>query len=443
MPALGVAQQTGTLLKWLKAEGETVAKGEPLMEIETDKATVEIEAPGSGVLANVTAMPGDEVPVGNRIAVILAAGETAAAEPVLSPHPSPLPKGEGTKDDRMPANARHSTPVHPRSLVEGSNQHTVRREQHARSTPPLPPGEGRGEGQLVAATAQTSTNAAPATESIRGRVLASPAARRIAREKGVNLASLEGSGPEGSILAADVLRAAPEAMPAGVAPPIAEQIAPLTPMRRIVGARMTQSKQTAPHFYLSKDIDMSAVEKLRTEWKQRGETLLPSINDFILHACARALKDFPSVNASFAEDRINLHADINIGMAVALEEGLVVPVIRNADRLSLAELALQTRNLVEKAQKKKLFPLDYEGGTFTVSNLGMLGVDSFTAIINPPQCAILAVGRIAPRVVVEDGMFAIRSLMTATLSADHRVIDGAIGARFLQQVKQLLEAPQS
>jgi pyruvate dehydrogenase E2 component (dihydrolipoamide acetyltransferase) len=212
-------------------------------------------------------------------------------------------------------------------------------------------------------------------------------------------------------------------------------------MRRIVGQRMTQSKQSAPHFYISMDIDMSAVSEARTNWKEKGASSVPSINDFILHACARALKDFPSLNSTFTGQGIKLHGDISIGMAVALDEGLVVPVIRNADRLSLEELAAQSRELADKAQKKKLFPLDYEGGTFTVSNLGMLGVDSFTAIINPPQCAILAVGRIAPRVVADDGMFAIRSLMTATLSADHRVVDGAIAARFLQEVKSLLEKP--
>ena len=214
-------------------------------------------------------------------------------------------------------------------------------------------------------------------------------------------------------------------------------------MRRIVGERMTQSKQSAPHFYLSVDIDMNAITRLRSAAKQQGEGNPPSINDFILRACAGALKDFPSLNAGFTEAGIHLRADINLGMAIALEEGLVVPVIRNADRLSLTELAARSRELIEKAQTKKLFPLDYEDGTFTVSNLGMLGVDSFVAIINPPQCAILAVGRVAPRVVADDGMFAIKPSMTATLSADHRVVDGAIGARFLQTVKQLLETPAS
>ena len=410
MPALGVAQQTGTLLKWLKAEGQAVSKGEPLMEIETDKATVEIEAPGSGVLANMTASPGDEVPVGKRIAVILAPGEAASAASE-SPHPSPLPKGEGKEKSRAAAHATETV-----------------------SKPPLPQGEGRGEGRARAT--QAPRNSQAQSDASHRRLLASPAARRIAREKGIDLTSLKGSGPEGSILAEDVLRAAPDgALQTDAA---TQQFQPLSPMRRIVGERMTQSKQSTPHFYLSMEMDMSEVSKRRTDWRERGQDA-PSINDFILHACAAALKDFPSVNSSFADQGIAVHREINLGMAVALEEGLVVPVIRNADRLSLMELASQTRELIDKAQKKKLFPLDYEGGTFTLSNLGMLGVDSFVAIINPPQCAILAVGRVAPRVVADEGMFAIKPLMTATLSADHRVIDGAIGARFLKQIKEVLE----
>jgi pyruvate dehydrogenase E2 component (dihydrolipoamide acetyltransferase) len=213
-------------------------------------------------------------------------------------------------------------------------------------------------------------------------------------------------------------------------------------MRRIVGERMAQSKRDAPHFYLSMDVDMTETARTRNTLKEKPETIVPSINDYILAACARALKDFPSVNAAFTEHGLERYADINIGMAVALEDGLVVPVIRNADRLPLAELATQTRELGEKAQKKKLIPLDYEGGTFTVSNLGMLGVDNFIAIINPPQCAILAVGRVAPRVVPHGEGIAVRSLMTMTLSADHRVIDGAIGARFLREIRRVLEAAE-
>jgi len=404
MPALGVAQEKGTLLNWLKAEGQPVTKGEPLMEVETDKATVEIEAPASGILANVIASPGDEVPVGNRIAVILAPGETATPTAAQDPHP--FPKGEGTNQSR-----------------------------------PLPQRKEAGEGRPGTSTPTPPAEPAASTASDGGRLLASPAAKRIAREKGIDLGTLHGSGPEGSILAEDVLRAAPEETSPQVEPSGAKEVVPLSPMRRIVGQRMTQSKQTAPHFYVSMDIDMTAVSRLRAEWKDRGENSVPSINDFILHTCARALKDFPSLNSTYTEQQIMMHADINIGTAVALEEGLVVPVIRNADRLSLVELVRQSRELIDKAQKKKLFPLDYEGGTFTVSNLGMFGADSFIAIINPPQCAILAVGRVAPRVVAQGDAITIRSLMTATLSADHRVVDGAVAARFLQEVRRLLERP--
>jgi len=387
MPALGVAQQTGILLKWLKAEGQSVAKGEPLIEIETDKSTVEIEAGASGILARVTAKAGDEIPVGQAIALILEPGEampTKKALPIVATVLPSLPHGEGSA-------------------------------------------------KTTSTSMSTITTAARA-----GRILASPKAKRIAKEQGVDLSSLIPSGPEGSILAVDVQRATGSTA-ARLANSTVGGLSPLSPMRRIVGQRMTQSKQSAPHFYLSMDVDMTAVSKLRSEWKERGDEPIPSINDFILQAAARALTELPSMNSSFTEQGIQQHADINIGVAVALEEGLVVPVIRNADRLNLVDLAKQSRELADRAQNKKLFPLDYESGTFTVSNLGMLGVDSFVAIINPPQAGILAVGRVAPRVVTDGDGIEIKSMMTATLSADHRVVDGASAARFLAQVKQFLE----
>jgi pyruvate dehydrogenase E2 component (dihydrolipoamide acetyltransferase) len=413
MPALGVAQQSGTLLKWLKAEGQSVSKGEPLMEIETDKATVEIEAPGSGMLSQVSAKAGDQIPVGQRIALILAPGESASA--AQSPHPriksEPGTNAESRTADRTAVTAK---------------------------VPPLPQGEGRGEGRVTPSPHQRAAN----VPSVRSRILASPAAKRIAREKGIELADIAGSGPEGSVLSADVLRVTPGAAPIRSEQTADTSIAPLTPMRRIVGQRMTLSKQTAPHFYVAMDVNMDAVVRSRRGLRERGEDVIPSVNDFILFACARALADFSQLNASYSERGLLHYSEIHVGMAVALDEGLVVPVIRNADRLTLAELALQSRQLMEKAKNKKLTPRDYEGGTFTVSNLGMLGADSFVAIINPPQCAILAVGRVAERVVAEDGMFAIRSMMTATLSADHRIVDGALAARFLQRVKKLLEISQ-
>jgi pyruvate dehydrogenase E2 component (dihydrolipoamide acetyltransferase) len=391
MPALGVAQEKGTLINWLKSEGQTVSKGEPLMEVETDKATVEIEAVASGILANVTASAGDEVPVGHTIAVILAPGETIS-ETATAPSSSSVKELSTSATAESKLDDRTETP---------------------NSTPRIPG----------------------------SRILASPAARRIAREEGIDLEALNGSGPEGSVLIADVRRAKEKPTLETVAAQRVSRLVPLSPMRRIVGERMTQSKQSAPHFYISMDIDMTAIVGMRNRWKQRGERTLPSINDFILSACAHTLKDFPILNARFTHDGIEFLPEINIGMAVALEEGLVVPVIRNADRLSLGDLAQQSRQLSEKAQHKKLLPFDYEGGTFTVSNLGMLGVDNFVAIINPPQCAILAVGRVAPRAVADEVGIAVRSMMTATLSADHRVVDGAIAGRFLADFKRRMENP--
>lgn len=386
MPALGMAQEKGSLVSWLKAEGESVTKGEPLMEVETDKATVEVEAPASGILANVTATPGDEIPVGQRIAVILAPGEslkqerpTAKFVPVTTATPAPASKPSVATEALQPATA--------------------------------------------------------------GRIGASPAAKRIAKEKGVDLANLKGSGPQGSILAGDVLRTQ-EGKPQAVAETAkGTKTLPLSAMRRIVGERMVRSKQTAPHFYVSMAADMTEVQKKRTAWKEKRQEPIPSINDCILQAAAQALRAFPTLNSTFTDKGIELHADINIAMAVALEQGLVAPVIRNADGLTLEQLAQKSRELAEKAQKKKLFPLDYEGGTFTVSNLGMLGADSFVAIINPPQCAILAVGQVAPRVVVRGDEIVVRPVMTMTLSADHRIADGALAARFLHEVKRLLEQP--
>lgn len=385
MPALGMAQEKGTLVSWLKAEGDSVKKGEPLMEVETDKATVEVEAPASGILASVTAAPGDEVPVGQKIAVILAPGESVS-------------KRAGSEPSSRSAARKAAAP--PASAKEAHS------------------------------------------EPMAGRTAASPAAKRIAKEKGIDLSALQkGSGPGGTIVAEDVLRAeeAESAAPGGK-PKVRESV-PLNAMRRIVGERMARSKQTAPHFYVSMEADMTEVSKKRAEWKEKKAELVPSINDFILWACAQALRDFPSLNSTFTDKEIQLLADINIGMAVAIEDGLVAPVIRNADRLTLQQLARQSRELAEKAQKKKLFPLDYEGGTFTVSNLGMLGVDNFVAIINPPQCAILAVGQVAPRVIPRNGEIAVRPMMTMTLSADHRITDGAVAARFLREVKRLLETP--
>ncbi len=381
MPAMGATQETGRLVRWFKQEGDSVSKGEMLMEVETDKSVVEVEAPASGVLSHVTAAPDEEVPVGQTIALIIEAGEQTAP---------------------------------------------------ARTTP-APPGRGRRQAPARKATkprAAATTEAGNGSET--GRTLASPAAKRLAKEKGVDLTGVTGTGPEGAVVARDVHSASPAAAET-------DRSVPLTRMRRLIGERMTSSKATAPHFYLSMEVDMTGVEGQRETLRQQGAKPVPSVNDFILKAVGLALAESPAMNASWTDKGIEHHGEVNLGMAVAVDDGLVVPVIRNADKLPLEELALRSRELATQAQNRKLTPANYQGGTFTVSNLGMLGVDSFTAIINPPQCGILAVGRVAPRVVPRGDDIAVRSMMTMTLSADHRVVDGAIGARFLQWVKQHLE----
>ena len=387
MPAMGATQETGRLVRWLKQEGDSVTKGEMLMEVETDKSVVEVEAPASGILARVTAAPDDDIPVGQTIALIVEPGDAPSR--------------------------REETPASPRKPKASAPARKARK-------------------------APARAAAAPAAGPKTNRTLASPAARRLAKEKGLDLAAVTGTGPEGAVVARDVLSAA------GVSPDVgAEAGAPgpvrLSSMRRIIGERMALSKQTAPHFYLHMDVDMTGVEARRSGLKREGTGPAPSINDFILMAVSRALAESPAMNVAWADGGIERFEEVNLGMAVAVEDGLVVPVIRNAAMLGLEELARCSRELSQQAQSRKLQPADYRGGTFTVSNLGMFGVDSFTAIINPPQCGILAVGRVASRVVPYGGGIAVRAMMTMTLSADHRVVDGAIGARFLQRVKRHLE----
>lgn len=399
MPAMGATQETGRLVRWFKREGDSVAKGEMLMEVETDKSVVEVEAPASGILARVTAAPDDEVPVGQAIALIVEPGEGA---PPSDGRDAPAPKAAESADPPVP-----------------------RRVPGPRHRAAAPPRKAAKTGSVVTAV--------PAASPATGWLLASPAAKRLAKERGVEITGVSGTGPEGAVVARDVLSMVRGA-PANEGAP-----APPSRMRRIIGERMALSKQTAPHFYLSMDVDMTAVEARRDVLKQQGIEPVPSLNDFILQAVARALAESPSMNASWTDQGIEHHGEVNLGMAVAVDDGLVVPVIRNADKLSLEELALRSRELATQAQNRRLKPANYQGGTFTVSNLGMFGVDSFTAIINPPQCGILAVGRVAPRVVPDGDAVAVRPTMTMTLSADHRVVDGAIGACFLQRINRHLE----
>ncbi|HXV58286.1 MAG TPA: dihydrolipoamide acetyltransferase family protein [Gaiellaceae bacterium] len=381
MPALGMAQETGRVLRWLKSEGDEVEKGEALMEVETDKVTVEVEAPAAGLLAAVRAQAGADVPVGEAVALILAPGESApenGAPPVETP-------------------ARET----------------------ARAAP--------------AAAAAAEPASAPAR-----RRLASPKARRLAAERGVDLDALgTGSGPHGALVAADVVAArAGDGAPTA---PAGEEL-PLSRIWSIMAERTTRSWTTAPHFYLLREVRADRL----ASWRETARSLLGrdvSVTDLLVRATAAALARHPQVNASWADGSIRLNAEVNVGIAVAVEDGLVVPVVHGADRLRLGEIAARREEVVSRAREGSLRPEDVEGGTFTISNLGMFGVDAFNAVVNAPQAAILAVGRIVDRVVPVDGRPEVRPVLALSLSCDHRVVDGARAARFLGELAALIEEP--
>lgn len=392
MPALEMAQETGKLVSWIKPEGATVAKGELILEIETDKAVMEIESPGAGVLAGIKAKPGDVVPVGHVIGWIVAAGEQPPAE-----------------------------------------------EEQAAS--------GRNLAGVGAAIAEIhATAAAGAAEMREARI--SPKARRLAKEKGVDLSQLRGSGPDGEITTADVLAVADA--PSGTQPadlgPSGLVPAGLSSIERLMAERTTRSWTTVPHFFLTRDIDASALNVLR-------EQLLPGIEhthgvrlthtDLLVALVARVLAKYRIMNSSWVNGGIHANPDVNVAVAMAVTGGVVGTVIPKADALAPWEIAVQRRDLSERARAGKLRPADITGATFTISNLGMYRVDSFSAIITPPQAAVLAVGAIADRVVPVDGSPAIRPIMTVTLSSDHRVVDGARAADFLDAVAETVRTPQA
>ena len=391
MPALEMAQETGKLVSWKKKAGDQVKKGEMLLEVETDKAVVEIEAAGDGVLGGVTAKEGDVVPVGQTIAWLLKPGE--------QPPTNVAAAQSGRKMEATPA----------------------------------------------AATAAAAP-AAPEPVSAAGARI-SPKARRLAREHGVDIATLKGSGPGGEILAEDIMKsasAAPAAPPAATArptsPPAAAPSGPpeaVSSIGRIMAERTTQSWTSVPHFFVTREVNAGALNTTR-------ERLIPVIEkshgvkvthtDLMVAAVARALHLHPRMNGSWANDKITLNADINIALAMAVENAVVTAVIRNADKIGLGEIGKRRKELAERARANRLQPADITGATFTISNLGMFNVDAFTAIIVPPQAGILAVGAITDRVVAVDGMIGVRPTVNLTLSSDHRVVDGARAAAFLNDV---------
>jgi pyruvate dehydrogenase E2 component (dihydrolipoamide acetyltransferase) len=408
MPALELAQETGKVLHWLKSPGDTVTKGEPLVEIETDKITVEIEAPASGVLRDVTASAGDVVPVGKTIALIFAAGEAGVASGVASP----------------PA-AVKASPL-ARKIAQ----------EHGVDIAQVKPIGGKIEkadvlAHVASRTESPTVNGRAARPSAARLTAASPKARRLAAERGLDITTVRGSGPSDAVLAADVPAAAG-------APRVAA--APVGNVWRIMAERMTASWTSAPHFYLVREVNVSRLVTWRERVsKQTGARI--TYTDLLVRIVAAALSQHPRVNVSWREGTIVQHSDINIGLAVAVDDGLVVPVIHRADTLSLVEVAARREDVVSRGQAGKLRPADIQGGVFTISNLGMYGVDSFNAIVNPPQAAILAVGRIADRVLAVNGQAVVQPTMVLTLSCDHRALDGARGAQFLGALAELIEEP--
>jgi pyruvate dehydrogenase E2 component (dihydrolipoyllysine-residue acetyltransferase) len=393
MPSLGFDMTEGKIARWLKKEGERVDKGQAIAEIETDKATVEIEANASGVLKKIVVPPEQTVPIGTVIGVI---GEPNEAVP-----------------EKIPEQAGASQTAEPPSRA--------------------PQQGGNGKEEPVAETGET-------------RIKASPLARRMAKQAGIDLAQVRGSGPGGRIMERDIQAAqtAPKPAPAPAAAPAAQTAGsvPLNKMRQAIARRMTESKTTAPHFYVTVEIHMAEAMKTREQLNAvAADADKISVNDLIVAAAARTLVKFPNFNASFHNGALETHAQVNIGIAVALDDGLITPVLRDANKKTLKAIAAESKALGERARTNKLRADDLGAGTFTVSNLGMFGVDEFIAIINPPEAAILAAGAVTPRAIVVDGSVRAAPMMKATLSTDHRVADGAQAARFMQEFKKLLENP--
>ncbi len=448
MPALGMAQETGTLLTWHKAEGEQVEKGDLLMTVATDKTDVDIEAPAAGTLRGIQLQEGEEAPVGDVIAWLLAEGETVPAAAVATKaEPSAPTSAARTPTSPAPAAAKQSTLLSPLAATPLAAR--IAAEHNLDLTQVPASGDRIQKEDVLAYLAQQ--DAADATQSSNGRVLASPKARRLAGEAGLDLAAIDGSGPEGAVLAADVEAAAAVAAQSPAAPAIEpatgspSTTVPVTtvPMSRpwrIMAQRLQESWQSVPHFYLERDLNASALVAWRAQLQARQSVKI-TYTDLLVKVVASALQRHPRLNAAWQEGEIVANTASNVGLAVAVEEGLLVPVIHGAETLGLATIAERRAAVVERALAGALQPADMAGGTFTISNLGMFGVDRFNAIVNPPQAAILAVGALAERVVPVDGHPAVQPMMTLTLSCDHRIVDGARAAQFLQSVVGCLEDP--
>jgi pyruvate dehydrogenase E2 component (dihydrolipoyllysine-residue acetyltransferase) len=416
MPRLSDTMEQGTIGRWLKREGDAFAEGDVLAEIETDKALMEFQAYDSGTVLKILVDDGESADLGAPIAVVGEPGEEAPAA--------------AGKAEKKPAKKR-------------------KREEPAAAEESAPaPSAQETEAPARAAAAPSGNGRAGGSASLR----VSPIARRMADQAGIDLAPLagRGSGPEGRIVKADVERLLKDggtterprtAEAPAAAPPAESELRDLTPMLKAVAARMAHSKQTVPHFYVESEIDMTRALELRKELNDGLDGERVSVNDLIVRACAMALIDHPQAHRSYVDGRHAYHAHANVGIAVALDDGLIVPVLREADTKSVRQISRETKDLVARARDGQLRQREIEGGTFTVSNMGMFDVANFEAIINPPESAILAVGSTVPRAVPVDGDICVRSLMRVTLSCDHRACSGADGAKLLQSVKRYLQAP--
>jgi pyruvate dehydrogenase E2 component (dihydrolipoamide acetyltransferase) len=409
MPRLSDSMEEGTVLRWLKSEGDEVSVGDELVEIETDKANMVYESDSEGTLIEIVAGEGDTMAIGEVIARVGDAGEANGAGKKKSKKERKTEKAEVERADSESAVAAPPEPSEASTRAEGDGSD--------------------------------------------GRVKASPIARRIAAERGLDLAAITGSGPGGRIVKADVEKAesrpAPAAAPAGAGAPDVQTakgevaVQELTKLQQTVARRMAESKATAPHFYLSAEVDMSRAVEARARMKASAPEggVVPSFNDMVVKACAIALGEHPRANGAYRDGRLELYSRINVGVAIAGRDALTVATIFDADRKGLREIATQTRELAAKVRDATITPPELSGGTFTVSNLGMYGIDSFAAVINPPQAGILAVGAITEKPVVRDGEITTAQLMAVTLACDHRILYGADGAVFLARIRELLEEP--
>ncbi|MBK6266290.1 pyruvate dehydrogenase complex dihydrolipoamide acetyltransferase [Marivirga sp. S37H4] len=425
MPKMSDTMEEGTIASWLKKEGDKVESGDILAEVETDKATMELEAYEDGILLHIGVAEGDSVPVDGVMAVI---GEKGADyEKLLKAHQQK--KSGKAEEKEAPMEEKESAKADKTTVASPANV--------ANATPD-----------------KKGTDTAQGPTSAGGRIFASPLAKKIAEDKGINLSEVKGSGDNGRIVKTDVENFVPSAKEDKKSAPAAEKTMSIpqvvgeesyeevkvSQMRKTVGKRLSESKFTAPHFYLTMEINMDKAMEARKSINELSPVKI-SFNDIVIKATASALRQHPKVNSAWMGDKIRRNNHIHIGMAVAVEEGLLVPVIRFADNKSLSHIATEAKSFAQKAKNKELQPSDWEGNTFTISNLGMFGIEEFTAIINPPDACILAVGGIKQTAIVKDGELAVGNVMKVTMSCDHRVVDGAVGSAFLQTLKGLLEDP--